>query len=272
MSYNQTSHNQTSRNQPSNKQALQNREGHTVPQVTFRTRRHHEWLDVTTDEVFKGKTVVVFALPGAFTPTCSSTHVPRYNQLTPTLRQHGVDEVICISVNDAFVMNEWQNEQKAHNLTFLPDGNGDFSRGMAMLIPKSELGFGERSWRYSMLVKDGIIDKMFIEPDVPGDPFEVSDADTMLDYVAPNAAKPQDVTIFTREGCEYCVRAKGMLNDAGIQYEELVLNRDYTEASLRAVSGRSTVPQVFVNGEHVGGSEELEAFLDKQEVNQSKAA
>ena len=127
-------------------------------------------VDLSSNDLFKGKTVVVFSLPGAFTPTCSSTHVPRYNQLTPVLKQHGVDEVICVSVNDAFVMNEWQKEQKAFNLTFLPDGNGDFSRGMGMLVPKNDLGFGDRSWRYSMLVKDGVIEKMFIEPDVPGDP------------------------------------------------------------------------------------------------------
>jgi glutaredoxin-like protein len=240
---------------------LDNREGQPVPQVTFRTRKDHEWVDVSTDEVFKGKTVIVFSLPGAFTPTCSSTHVPRYNQLTPVFKQHGVDEVICVSVNDAFVMNEWQKEQNAHNVTFLPDGNGDFSRGMDMLVPKNDLGFGDRSWRYSMLVKDGVIEKQFIEPDVPGDPFEVSDADTMLDYLAPNAAKPSDVTVFTREGCEFCVRAKGMLHDAGMQFEELVLNRDYSESTIRAVSGQSTVPQVFINGEYIGGSEALEAYL-----------
>jgi glutaredoxin-like protein len=242
---------------------LENREGQSVPQVTFRTRRNHEWVDVSSDEVFKGKTVIVFSLPGAFTPTCSSTHVPRYNQLTPTFKQHGVDEVICVSVNDAFVMNEWKEEQNADNVTFLPDGNGDFSEGMGMLVDKAELGFGKRSWRYSMLVKDGVIEKMFIEPNKPGDPFEVSDADTMLGYIAPNAEKPKDVTVFTREGCEYCVRAKGMLHDAGIQFEELVLNRDYTEATIRAVSGRSTVPQVFINGEHIGGSEELEQYMSK---------
>jgi glutaredoxin-like protein len=240
---------------------LENREGRRVPEVVFRTRRDHEWLDVHSGDVFRGRTVVVFALPGAFTPTCSSTHVPRYNQLAPVFRQYGVDEVICISVNDAFVMNEWRAEQKAWNLTFLPDGNGDFSRGMGMLVPKSALGFGDRSWRYSMLVRDGIIEKMFIEPDVPGDPFEVSDADTMLAYVAPRAAKPLDVTVFAREGCPFCVRAKGMLRDAGIGFEELVLNRDYSESTLRAVAGAPGVPQVFVNGTHIGGSEELEHYL-----------
>ncbi len=241
-----------------------NREGQQVPQVTFRTRRNHEWVNVTTDEVFKGKTVVVFSLPGAFTPTCSSTHVPRYNQLTPALKAAGVDEVICMSVNDAFVMNEWKEEQNADRITFIPDGNGDFTDGMGLLVDKEDLGFGKRSWRYSMLVKDGVVEKMFIEPNKPGDPFEVSDADTMLEYIAPNAEKPKSVTIFTREGCEFCVRAKGMLNDAGMDYEELVLNRDFTEATIRAISGESTVPQVFIDGNRIGGSEALEQYFAEE--------
>ncbi|MDT8451613.1 MAG: glutathione peroxidase [Gammaproteobacteria bacterium] len=246
---------------------LENHEQQKVPVVTFHTRRDHEWVDVTTDDVFKGKTVVVFSLPGAFTPTCSSTHLPRYNQLTPVFKANGVDEVVCVSVNDAFVMNEWRNEQKADNVTFLPDGNGDFTRGMGMLVAKNDLGFGDRSWRYSMLVKDGVVEKMFIEPDLPGDPFEVSDADTMLAYVAPEATVPADVAIFTREGCEFCVRAKGMLRDAGIDFQEMVLNRDYTEATLRAISDKATVPQVFINGERIGGSEELEAYM--KQANQA---
>jgi glutaredoxin-like protein len=248
---------------------LKNSEGKNVPQVTFHTRNNHEWVDISSDDIFKGKTVVVFSLPGAFTPTCSSTHVPRYNQLTPTLKQHGVDEVICISVNDAFVMNEWRSEQKANNVTFIPDGNGDFSRAMDMLVAKDDIGFGDRSWRYSMLVKDGVIEKMFIEPDMPGDPFEVSDADTMLAYIAPEAVAPLDVTVFSREGCPYCVRAKGMLRDAGIDFEELVLNRDFSESTIRAISATSSVPQVFINGERIGGSDELENYLAE---NQQEAA
>jgi len=240
-----------------------NMEGQRVPSVTFRTRKDHAWVNVSSDELFKGKTVVVFSLPGAFTPTCSSSHVPRFNQLAPTFKANGVDEIICISVNDAFVMNEWAADQKADNITFIPDGNGDFTDGMGLLVDKDDLGFGRRSWRYSMLVKDGVVVKQFIEPVVPGDPFEVSDADTMLAYVAPNAEKPADVTIFTRPGCEYCAKAKGMLTDAGIPYEELVLNRDYTDRSLRAVAGASSVPQVFINGELIGGSDKLEAWLNK---------
>jgi peroxiredoxin len=185
---------------------LQNREGQRVPQVTFRARNESDWKPLTTDEIFKGKTVVVFSLPGAFTPTCSSTHVPRYNELAPAFFANGVDQIVCISVNDAFVMNEWARTQECANLLLLPDGNGEFTEKMGLLVDKSELGFGKRSWRYSMLVRDGAIQKMFLEPEKPGDPFEVSDADTMLKHINPNAKKPDQVAILTREGCGYCAR------------------------------------------------------------------
>lgn len=237
------------------------KEGYSVPQVTFRTRVESDWVNVSSDDVFKGKTVVVFSLPGAFTPTCSSSHVPRYNQLQPVFKKHGVDDIVCISVNDAFVMNEWKIDQQASHLTFLPDGNGDFTEGMGMLVDKADLGFGKRSWRYSMLVKDGVVEKMFVEPDLPGDPFEASDADTMLNYIAPDAQKPLDVSVMTRKGCPFCVRAKGMLRDAGIEFEELLLNRDYTDRSLRAMANATSVPQVFINGERIGGADSLEDWL-----------
>jgi len=232
--------------------------------VTFHTRQGTEWVDVTSDQIFAGKTVVVFSLPGAFTPTCSGSHVPRYNQLFPAFKAAGVDAVVCISVNDTFVMNEWQKTQHAERLTFLPDGNGDFTARMGLLVDKDDLGFGKRSWRYSMLVKDGVVAKMFIEPDLPGDPFQVSDADTMLVYLAPNAEKPLDVTVFTRDGCPFCAKAKQDLHEAGIAFEELVLNRDYTDQTLRAVAKAATVPQVFVNGEHIGGSEAVAAWLERR--------
>src|SRR5258708_6205695 len=176
------------------------REGQPVPQVRFRTRMGSDWKHVTSDDIFNGKTVVVFSLPGAFTPTCSSTHLPRYNELASAFFANGVDAVVCISVNDAFVMNEWAAGQECANLTMLPDGNGEFTAGMGMLVDKSDLGFGKRSWRYSMLVKDGVVRKMFIEPQKPGDPFKVSDAATMLAYIAPTAKKPAQVAILTRKG------------------------------------------------------------------------
>lgn len=243
---------------------FKNLEGKRIPDVTFRTRRNHEWVDVTSDDVFAGKSVVVFSLPGAFTPTCSSSHVPRYNQLVPKFKAQGIDEVVCVSVNDAFVMNEWQRSQNADRLTFLPDGNGEFSEGMGLLVGKEDLGFGRRSWRYSMLVRDGVIEKMFIEPEEPGDPFHVSDADTMLKHLDPECEFPYDVAVFSREGCPFCARAKGLLHDAGIEFEELVLNRDYTDQTLRAISTHTTYPQVFINGRLIGGSDELADWLTQR--------
>jgi glutaredoxin-like protein len=243
---------------------LQDKTGQKVPQVTFHTRSDHDWVDVTTDDIFKGKTVVVFSLPGAFTPTCSSTHVPRFNQLAAAFKSHGVDDIVCMSVNDTFVMNAWQEAEKAHNISFIPDGNGEFTEGMGLLVDKDNLGFGKRSWRYSMLVKDGVIEKMFLEPEEDGDPFGQSDADTMLAYIAPDAPKPLDVTVFTRPGCPFCAKAKGMLTEAGMAYEELVLNRDYTEQTLRAVANATSVPQVFIAGEKVGGSDDLEGWLGRR--------
>jgi len=241
---------------------FQNHEGQKVPQVVFPTRKDHEWVNISTDDIFKGKTVIVFSLPGAFTPTCSSTHVPRYNQLVNSFKQHGVDEVVCVSVNDTFVMNHWQEEQQAADITFLADGNGDFTRGMGMLVAKNNLGFGDRSWRYSMLVKDGVVEKMFIEADVEGDPFDVSDADTMLKYIAPEAELPKNVTIFSRRGCPFCVKAKQLLKNAGMDYDELVLNEDFRESTIRAISGKTTVPQVFIDGVRIGGADDLEKFLE----------
>jgi len=241
---------------------LDNREGQPVPQVTFRTREGNEWRDVTTDDLFKGKTVVVFALPGAFTPTCSSTHLPRYNELAPVLKANGVDDIVCLSVNDGFVMNAWAGDQSAGNIRFIPDGNGEFTDKMGMLVDKQDLGFGPRSWRYSMLVKDWVIDRMFIEPEKPGDPFEVSDADTMLNYINGEAALPKRVTVFTKPGGPQCSRAKKALAENGYAFEEIELgSRGLSYSSLAAVTGAGTTPQVYIEGERIGGADELDAWL-----------
>lgn len=167
-----------------------------VPDVVFKTRVRDEsvggenpfrWQDVTSKEIFGGKKIVVFGLPGAFTPTCSSTHAPGYEKSYDEFKKLGVDEVICVSVNDAFVMYQWAQKLGVKNIKMLPDGNGEFTRKMGMLVKKNNLGFGERSWRYSMYVEDGVIKKMFIEKgfsdDCPDDPFEVSDAQTMIGFL-----------------------------------------------------------------------------------------
>ena len=241
---------------------LLSKEGQHVPEVTLRYRANGDWQECNTKDFFAGRNVVLFALPGAFTPTCSSTHVPRYNELASTLKQNGVDEIVCLSVNDPFVMESWQKDQAAENITFLPDGNGAFSDAMGLLVGKEDLNFGKRSWRYSMLVRDGNIEKMFIEPNVPGDPFEVSDADTMLDYVNADAEKPLQISIFSKPGCAHCTRAKTALDNAGLSFEEIELGSGALSLStLSAVTGQSTTPQVYVNGERIGTADDLESWL-----------
>lgn len=167
-----------------------------VPQVVFKTRVRNdalggpnpfEWKNVSSDDLFKGKRVVVFSLPGAFTPTCSTSHLPRFEELYGEFKSLGIDNIICVSVNDAFVMYQWGKQQGAENVFLLPDGSGHFTKGMDMLVDKDNLGFGLRSWRYSMVVDNGEVEKMFVEAgkedNCPTDPFEVSDADTMLEYL-----------------------------------------------------------------------------------------
>jgi thioredoxin-dependent peroxiredoxin len=167
-----------------------------VPNVVFKTRVRDEsiggdnpfkWQDVNTQDIMAGKRVVIFSLPGAFTPTCSTSHLPGYDAAYDQIKGLGVDEVYCLSVNDAFVMYQWGKNMGVKNVKLLPDGNGEFSRKMGMLVEKSNLGFGMRSWRYSMVINDGKVEKIFAEAgyedNCETDPFEVSDVDTMLAYL-----------------------------------------------------------------------------------------
>ncbi|MGE0322908.1 MAG: glutaredoxin domain-containing protein, partial [Polyangiaceae bacterium] len=137
------------------------------------------------------------------------------------------------------------------------DGNGEFTQGLGLLVDKRNLGFGQRSWRYSMLVKDGVIVKQFVEPQKDGDPFEVSDAETMLRYLDENVQLPHDVLMISRPGCSFCDHAKAMLQSRGIEFDEVSAN----PRRLKAVSGKTTTPQVFIDGEYVGGAAELETWL-----------
>lgn len=240
---------------------LENREGQNIPDITFKTRQQAEWVDVTSSDLFDNKKVIVFALPGAFTPTCSSSHLPRYNELYPVFKENGIDDIYCLSVNDTFVMNVWQEDQSAEKITMLPDGNGEFSQAMGMLVDKRNLGFGDRSWRYAMIVNNGVIEKMFIEADVDGDPFGVSDADTVLKFINPQAKALPTVTIISRKGCPHCARARKLLEEKGLPYEEVELNQSITNRSLNALSGAHTTPQVFMDGKLIGGADDLEAYF-----------
>ncbi len=167
-----------------------------VPQAVFRTRIRNdklsgpnpfEWCNLTTADIFEGKNIVVLAVPGAFTPACSDTHLPGFENGYEEFLEMGIDQVVCVSVNDAFVMFQWAKSQDVTKVFMLPDGNGEFTRKMGMLVERTSQGLGLRSWRYSMHVCNGEIDKVFSEPgfqDNPeGVPVQVSDAETMLNYL-----------------------------------------------------------------------------------------
>ena len=167
-----------------------------IPNVIFQTRVRNdalggpnpfEWMAITSQEVFAGKRIVLFALPGAFTPACSDSHLPGYERFHDDFRQLGVDQVICLAVNDAFVMFQWARSRNIEKVFMLPDGNAAFTRRMGMLVDRSHHGMAMRSWRYSMYVADGVIEKLFAEPDVRDNPdgvgLTVSDAETMLAWL-----------------------------------------------------------------------------------------
>ena len=174
--------------------------GMKIPKVTFRTRIGDEvetdggcaiggqWLNKTTDDYFKGKRVVLFSLPGAFTPTCSSQQLPGFEENYETIKKFAVDEVYCVSVNDSYVMNAWANHMGITKVKMIPDGSGNFTRFMGMLIGKNHLGFGNRSWRYMAVINDGVVEKWFQEPGINNegtddDPYVESTPEKMLDYL-----------------------------------------------------------------------------------------
>ena len=161
------------------------RAGDPLPEITFRLRRDGRWQEKTSGDLFKGRTVVIFAVPGAFSTSCSARHLPGYVALAANIKAMGIDEIFCVAVNDAYVMNAWTHDQGiTDEVTLLPDGNGDFTRAMGMLTDRSELGFGQRSRRYALVARDGVIDQIFVEQgDAAGDPFRVSDAISLLDFL-----------------------------------------------------------------------------------------
>jgi peroxiredoxin len=183
------------------------KEGDTVPNVNFATRTRVEnndqnpfdWKTLSSDDYFKNKRVVLFGLPGAFTPTCSSKHLPDYNRDYDYIKSLGIDEIYCLSVNDAFVMRQWgislglEEDKTIGSLGFkrvklIPDGTVEFTRKMGLnCVWNTNRGFGERSWRYSCVINNGVIEKLFVEqPFIQNsdpDPFECSDSTTMINYL-----------------------------------------------------------------------------------------
>lgn len=175
-------------------------EGKRVPNVVFKTRVRDEsvggdnpyrWEDVKSKDLFKRKRVVLFSLPGAFTPTCSTYQLPNFEKLFSEFQKHGIKEIYCVSVNDAFVMNAWAKSQNLVNVKVIPDGSGQFTKKMKMLVKKDNLGFGVRSWRYAAVVKNGIIEKMFVEPGFENncatDPYGESSPENVLKWLQQNS-------------------------------------------------------------------------------------
>lgn len=236
--------------------------GEQVPQVNFKILGSDGLSELAYSDVFAKKKVVIFSLPGAYTPTCSSQHLPDYERLSSVYKENGIDDIYCISVNDPFVMDSWAKDQQAKSVKLLPDGNGEFTSKMGFLVDKSDLGFGPRSWRYAMVVNNGVIEALFVEPQKPGDPFEVSDAYTVLDHIAPGAEKPKSVTVFSKPGCTHCNRAKDLLASKGLGFEEVKLSENgLSLATLAAVTGQKTTPQIYIDGVRIGGADELENYL-----------
>ncbi|MGR3364722.1 MAG: peroxiredoxin [Maritimibacter harenae] len=174
--------------------------GDRVPACTFKTRVRDEsvggpnpfrWQDMTSDDYFKGKRVVLFSLPGAFTPTCSTYQLPGFEKGFADFQAEGIDDIYCMSVNDSFVMNKWAADQGLENVKVIPDGSGEFTKAMGMLVAKDNLGFGARSWRYAAIVNDGVIEALFVEPgkddNHPEDPYGESSPENVLKWLKENA-------------------------------------------------------------------------------------
>ena len=237
---------------------IQDKTGQQVPAVEFKIREGLKWVTKSTHDFFKNKRVILFALPGAFTPVCSTLHLPTYNELYDTFRANGIDDVFCLAVNDAFVLEAWKKAEKAWKITMIPDVDAEFSTKMNFLKNRSDLCLGNRSWRYSMVINNEVIEKMFIEPEGEAtDPYGVSSAETMLKYLNPNAKLPDSVTIFTKYGCQECEEMKDLLRSHSTPFEELMLNEDFSIKTVRALSNSTELPLVFINGKKIQKIEDL---------------
>lgn len=238
-------------------------DGTRIPEACFHLLVDGRLTELPAWQLFGGQTVVLFALPGAYTPTCSNRHVPRFQELAPALKAAGVDEIVCLSVNDPWVMAAWAHEEHAPAIRFIPDTEGRFTEALGMLVDKP--GLGRRSRRYAMIVRDGVIETTFCEPDEGDDPYTVSDADTVLRHLDPDAPPLTPTAVFARPGCPFCARALRLLDEQDIACEVIEVGGALSMQAVLAVSGRATVPQIFIGGRHIGGLTDLEAYLQARQ-------
>ena len=239
---------------------LQNREGQRVPNVTFPVREGNTWKKLTSDDIFKNKTVVVFSLPGAFTPTCSSTHLPRYNELAPAFFKEGVDSIVCVSVNDTFVMNEWARTRNRPTSRCCPTATAPSPKAWACWstratwVSASAAGatpcWSRTAWcrRCSSSRKRKAIPLKCRTP-------------TPCWRTRAQGQKPDQVVVFSKPGCPFCVEAKALLQDKGFDPIEIPLENKVRGRVIGAVSGKGTAPQVFINGSLIGGLDDLKAHF-----------
>lgn len=232
--------------------------GKYVPNVSFKIRENSKFIERSSSELFKSKRVIVFALPGAFTLVCSLIHLPEYEEYYDLFKANGIDDIYCLAVNDGFVMEEWAKMNKVNKVKMLPDVQAEFTKSLGMEVTKEELG--TRSWRYAMIVDDGVIESVFIEPSLQS--ISRSRAKTVLKHLNPDVDFPLNITIFTLEGCPHCAKAKEMMVSKELFFNEKVFAKDYNLNDLKALTGKTAVPEVFINGRLIGGCEELASFLN----------
>jgi glutaredoxin-like protein len=246
--------------------STRNLEGKRVANVRLKTRTNNRWTELSTDDLFRNRSVIAFSLPAATTPAGASAHLARYRELAAAFRANGVDAITCLSADEAFVTSQSMPHAPADGIAVLFDAGGGFTAGMRFMEDNSSLDFRKRTWRYFMLVKDGVIAKMFIEPDKKGDSFGLSDADILLKYINPKVAAPEPVVIFTKPGCAQSARAKALLDSGGYLYDEISLGEQITMRTPRAIFGSGTWPQVFIGGRLIGGADQLEDYCEARKA------
>lgn len=238
-------------------------EGLVIPDTTIH-RFDGSFTQINSRELFENKRVIIFSPIGAYTPTCSEQHLPRYEELYRTFKQAGIQEVYCVAVNDAFVMNSWAERLRIKHVKMIPDGNGDLCRNLGCLVDRSDVGFGLRSYRFAMVVDNNRIEKVFVEAEDFG--FTSTDADSLLNYVSPSVSAPPRVAILTKAGCAACEKTKSLLTAKKLTFVELPLPDHSRPIAVGAITGGSaSVPQVFVDGKLIGGSEAVELWLSSEQ-------
>lgn len=232
--------------------------GRFVPNVTFTIKENSKKTVRSSSDLFKGKRVILFAVPGAFTLVCSLIHLPEYEEYYDLFINLGIDDIYCLAVNDLFVMEEWAKNTGTNKVKMIPDVHGTFTKALQMEVSKDELGL--RSWRYAMIIDDGVIEEVFIEPSLQS--ISRSRAKTLLRHLNPEIILPKNILIFTIDGCSHCAKAKELLINKELFFREKTFAKDYNLSDLKALTGKTSVPQIFINGRLIGGEEELALYFN----------